>query len=340
MKYVLILILFCLTSCKQSSNVSGFYYPEDHREELSLSSLSIIQASNLSPKSGETIDLLLISKNESGAAVLSGGGVVSFQTKGLGSGTISNLTDLGDGTYSAKFLAIRAGTVDIYAKLNPNKKTLSQSLTLTVIPGDLVLEKSTISLSKKQMLIGEQAEILFYPRDFGRNLIDRNDLVIRGALLDGTSDGSVSSPGYQIGGIYVGYFNATTVGTPTKINLSLLRIGQVLSTATIEVVNNVPNFLTSQITGVSTLKLGQSTILNLKLINSNIATASIALTGWPVSFIAGTGNVASFTLGDVSEAGNGNYRVLLTPTSTGTLNITAKANGDLISQTFSLEVVP
>lgn len=343
MKLLLFLILSILiSSCEQKSNIQGKYFPEEYRQEFNLSAFSEIQVSSNTVKSGETIDVLLISKDQNSNNILIGGGTVSFSLSGTGSGNFSNFQDQGNGTYSAKFTGSKVGSVNLFARMNPNikKKTNSQSQTVTVTIGDLNLEKSDMYFSKKQMLVGESADIIFYPRDASGNLLDQNDYEIHGALLEGTSEGSVSSFSYETGGTYTGSFYATAIGTPTKISLSLRRIGQVLSKKTIEVVNEVPNFSASVISGSNSMKVGKTQVLTLSLYNSNPNLPSVSLVGWPVSFEIGVGNSVTYSKSEVTDSGSGTYKVTITPSTAGTLTITAKANGNLINQTFSVTVSP
>jgi hypothetical protein len=66
-------------------------------------------------------------------------------------------------------------------------------------------------------------------KDSLSNVIDDNSLQIYPTLLDGTIEGYFSGVDYIGEGKYQGTFTPTVLGTTTKINLSIRRLGSVLS---------------------------------------------------------------------------------------------------------------
>ena len=238
MKYLFLFsILFLSISCQRETSISGKYYPNEFRPELNLSNLSTISVSSTVLNSGDEALINITAIDSFGNPLNVGGSTISLNYEGTGSAFFSPLIDNNNGTYSSTLKAVKNGTIYLKAKLNSSKNsvTVYNTTPITINLGSIDLNKSTIDFSLNSFSIGNTMTFILTLKDLNENIIDDNSLEIYSTLLDGTSEVFFGGVNYIGNGKYQGTITGSVAGTPTKINLSLRRIGSILSKTSFEV---------------------------------------------------------------------------------------------------------
>ena len=233
------LLLLLLSSCqKDKINIIGKYYPNQYRPELNLSQASALSVSSATLRSGDEIQVTLISVDSNNQSVNYGGGRVNFFIQESGTaGSFSTVVDNNSGIYTSVFTAVSSGNFTLKARVNYAKNSMTiGNIPIKINPGPLSLENSKIFLSKTLIKVGESLVFTLTLNDIGGNLYDDGSLIINPTLLDGTSSGNFTSVNYIGNGKYEGKFTGSGKGTPTHINLSIRYQGSVYSSQTVEVV--------------------------------------------------------------------------------------------------------
>jgi hypothetical protein len=231
MSKILFLFFLILVSCQRPTTVQGRYYPNEFRPELNLSSFSTLSLVSNTLSSGEETDLTIQSMDINGQPLSVGGGIIGLTYEGTGGLAFSQFTDLNNGLYTAKVLAVKNGTVLVKAILNPSKQKviISNSVQTIINVGEISLTKSVISFTNSTGVLNQPMPFTLTLKDSLSNVIDDNSLQIHPTLLDGTVEGYFSGVDYIGEGKYQGTFTPTGLGTPTKVNLSIRRLGSVIS---------------------------------------------------------------------------------------------------------------
>lgn len=238
-KIILFSLLFFTISCQDSNkfDITGRYYPNEYRGELSLSADSLILISNNILQAGDQATVSLLAINDQGQPTNSGGSLVYFFVEGVASGAFSATVDHGTGVYTSIFTATKVGSGLIRARLNPIKKlVVTGAVPITISVGNLSLINSTITISPSVIIVGNSLNFTLTTKDAANNVFDDGgNFIIYPTLLDGTSEGTFGAISYIGNGQYKGSLTGTVRGSATKINLSIRHQGSVLSTSTFTV---------------------------------------------------------------------------------------------------------
>jgi len=129
---------------------------------LSLSESSVSAGASSVPAGG-TATVILTAKEANGVAEAFGGLNVVFSVAAgsTGSGTFSNVTDNGNGTYSATFTAVSAGKLSIAATIDGQGVT-STAPTLTVVNAPLIVSAADWTSAGLTLTIGSDGNIHVY----------------------------------------------------------------------------------------------------------------------------------------------------------------------------------
>ena len=159
-------------------------------------SQSIITISPSTVGSGAVTAITLRTRDANGNDLTTGGLTVAFSLTGGGtsSGTIGEVTDNGNGTYTALFTASTAGTPrTINATLGGSAVT-SASPTITVIAGAVSMSQSIVTILPSTVGSGSTGSITLQAKDGAGNSLTSGGLAVVFSLSGaGTSSGTIGN---------------------------------------------------------------------------------------------------------------------------------------------------
>ncbi len=300
---------------------------------------STVAVSSSLVAAGSSTSITVTIRDTFGNLISTGGKVVQLQLgSGTSSGSISGVTDLNNGTYTATFSAVSSGSpVLINAQIDGQSVT-SSSPSITVVPGAVSLANSTVSLSPSTVVSGTNATVTLTARDANNNLLTSGGLTTAFAVGGGAGTfGTVSDLG---NGTYTASFTAGTAGTRV---LSATVSGSPVTSAMPSVTVTPGTFSLSQsIVSVSSASqvsgLGQTVTLTVK----DAAGNQLSSGGLTVVFLTTGSGTSTGTLSGTTDVGAGIYTATFTGVLRGTAKqITATINGSTISSTLqTITVTP
>ncbi len=146
---------------------------------------SVVNAAPAAVQAGSTLAVTLTAKDSNGNLQTSGGLNVAF---GLGSGTaagtFSAVVDNHNGTYTATFTAMTAGTNTITATIG-GQAVGSPAPSVTVTPGAATLAQSTVTVSSGSIQAGSSATVTLTAKDANGNQQASGGLAVAFSLGSG-----------------------------------------------------------------------------------------------------------------------------------------------------------
>ena len=305
---------------------------------ISMSTSSVTVSSNL-VAAGSSTNISMTTRDSFGNLISTGGRTVQLQLgSGTSSGSISSVTDLGNGTYTATFTAATSGSpVSINAQVDGENVT-STSPSITVVPGAVSLANSTVSLSQATVASGSNATVTLTAKDANNNVLTTGGLTVAFAIGGGAGTfGSVTDLG---NGNYSGSFTAGIVGTR---ELSAT-VGSSAVTSAMPSVTVTPGAfsLSQSIVSVSSASqvsgLDQTVTLSVK----DAAGNQLSTGGLTVVFLTSGSGTSTGSFSATTDAGSGIYSATFTGVLKGTAKqIAAQINGSTISSTLpTITVTP
>jgi hypothetical protein len=280
---------------------------------------------------GSSTSLITVQlKDAFGNNLTTGGATVTLATTG---GTLSNVTDNGNGTYTATLTSPTVtGTATITGKLGG--VDLVDTETVTLAPGPASAATSTITAAPTTITAdGTSTSVLTVQlKDaFGNNLTAGGATVTL-ATTAGTL-GNVTDNG---NGTYTATLtSAAAPGTATITG----KLGgdDIVDTETVTFKVGVASAATSTITAAPTSITADGTSTSTITVQLKDALGNNLTTGGATVTLATTAG----TLSNVTDNGNGTYTATLTSaTVTGTATITGKLDGDDIVDTETVTLAP
>jgi hypothetical protein len=293
-------------------------------------SLVTVQSSTIA--AGTTTLVTLQAVDAYGNKETSGGLQVAFGLgAGTSKGTFSTVTDNSNGTYTATFRGTIAGTARTITATIGGQSVNSALPTVTVIPGQVSLAKSLVTVSHTSIHAGGVATIILQARDKYGNNETTGGLHVTFGLGAGTSDGTLSAVTDNGNGTYTATFTGTTTGTPRTITATIHSDPVTSVLPTIKVTGGVVSPANSVVTvSPGTVAAGSTATITLQAVDAfdNKETAG----GDRVTFALGTTGTSSGTIGPVTDNHDGTYSATFTGTTAGTANtITAIINGSAVT---------
>jgi hypothetical protein len=287
---------------------------------------------------GGALLVTLTARDALGRQELGGGLTVVF---GLGTGsaggTFSAVKDHGDGTYTAIFTGIKAGSNTIKATIAA-KSVSSAPPTVTITPGAVSLSQATISLSSQTAVAGGKTRVTLTARDAYGNQETNGGLKVLFSLGAGGAGGTFSAVKDHGDGTYTATFTGTTAGTDTiKATIG----GQLVTSAwpTLTVTPGSVSLAQSTISlSPATVAAGGTTTATLTARDAygNQETSG----GLQILFSLGAGG-AGGAFSAVKDRGNGTYTATFTGTTAGSNTINATIGGQAVSSSRpSITVTP
>jgi hypothetical protein len=283
---------------------------------------STLVASPTAVTVGGTSTITVQLRDASGNALTTSGGVVALNAT---AGSLSTVTDLGNGSYSATLTApVTPGTLTVTGTLAGNALTATASIAVSV--GSASLTQSTLVASPTAITVGGTSTITVQLRDASGNALTASGGVV---ALSATA-GSLSAVTDHANGSYTA--TLTAPATPGTITVSGTLAGAAL-TATATISTSVGTASLTQSTLVASptaITVGGSSTITVQLrdASGNALTAS----GGTVALSATTGSLSA-----VTDHANGSYTATLTaPATPGTITISGTLAGSALTATATI----
>jgi hypothetical protein len=292
---------------------------------------SILSTSSLIVSAGDVVTLKLDLRDQNFNPYISKNMIVSFQALGgTSTGTISDVVDNLNGTYTANFLGVSAGTpTTIHAFVNGTE--IQSSLpSIQVNSGFYSVTNSILTLSASSVSSGSTVTATLRVYDTQNNPHTTGGLSVQFSTTEGSSNGAFSSTTDHNDGTYSAVFTGTTSGTPTTIKATINGHDLSSSLPTLRVNVGAPGGISivsgNNLSGPVGTTLDAMSVV-VKDINNNVIPG--ATVDWTV--VGGTLAVAS----TVTDASGIASNTLTFGTTSGTSAVTAMIHGTSNSTTFN-----
>ncbi len=280
--------------------------------------LSTLVLSSSSIVSGSAATLTATIRDANSNPISAGILVMFDKLGGTSTGTLSSITNLGAGGYSAVYTGVAAGTAQtIQANVNGSPLGPTQSLAVTV--GVPLAANSTFTLSSATVVSGSSITATALLRDLNNNPIT-NEYVITFDAIGGSSSGTLSGVTNLGSGSFQTSYSGVNAGTAQTVRVFYDGAPVTGLTRTATVTPGAVSAVTSTFTiaGASSATVQSSSVatlaMNLRDANSNV----ISNVGTIVTFVK-SGGTSDGTISAVTNLGSGNYSATYTGTTMGTL---------------------
>ncbi|MGE5761583.1 MAG: beta strand repeat-containing protein, partial [Gemmatimonadota bacterium] len=301
---------------------------------------SVVTVSVPSLASGTAATLTLQAKDAFGNNLASGGAIVVFAASGgTSTGSIGATTDHGDGTYTAAFTGLLAGTATtIGATINGTAVTTTLP-TLAVTAGAVSAAGSVVSVSNASVASGGSVTLTLQAKDAAGNAIATGGAVVVFSRAGGTSTGAIGTTTDHGDGTYTATFTGALAGTATTIGATINGAAVTTALPTVTVTAGAISAATSVVTTTSgTVAAGAAATLTLQ---AKDAVGNTLTTGGATVVFTAAGGTSVGTIGPVADHGDGTYSATFTGVTAGTATtIGATVNGTATTSATTVTVVP
>jgi hypothetical protein len=218
-KILMYFLVLTLTACNPSKTKLGAEFFGGITVSLSNSTLSV---SNSQVATSNSTNVLLRLKDQNDAAYISTRPTITFSKSGGTSvGTLSAVTNLGDGTYSATFSGVTPGTPTTINAQVDGQAITSTLPTVQVTTGNYSLSSSTISVSAATVTSNSAVTVILTAKDASSTQLPDGGLTVAFANSGGSSTGTFSAVTDNLDGTYTATFTGVTAGTATSITVTI-----------------------------------------------------------------------------------------------------------------------
>lgn len=299
--------------------------PNSTTSTIAVSSGTVVSGSNV------TVTATVLDLNNN--PISSGITVGVTATGGSSTGTISSVTNVGNGVYTVTYTGVTAGTAQTL-NITIGGANLGPTTTVTVTPGSLYSTNSSLATTGATVSSGTSVTITATLRDLNNNPVSGT---IAFTKTGGTSTGTFGSVVNQGGGVYTTTYSGVLAGTAQTIGVTINGTDSGMSLAE-TVVPAAPSTSNSTITvSAGTIVSGNSATITATIKDLNNNTISSGIT---VGIFA-TGGSSTGTISSITNVGNGVYTATYTGVTSGsaqTLNISI--NGTALGPTTTIMVNP
>lgn len=302
---------------------------------------STISVSATSISSGATASLTLTTQDAGGNLLGTGGQTVVFsRTGGTSTGTISATVDNGDGTYTATYTAVTAGTANTINATVGGSAVVSALPTITVIPGVVSLSQSTVTVSATTLASGSNLTVTVTPKDANGNTYAVGGQTVIVAHSGGSTSGTHASTTDLGNGTYSSVFTGTTSGTATAITATVGGSSVISALPTVTVTPG-PLSLSQTPLGASSSTVVSGSSINLSVTLKDAAGNNLGTPGQTVVF-SRSGGTSLGTLSATTDGGTGTYTATFMGTTVGTATtLSATVGGAALTSALpTVTVIP
>ncbi|MBP9201044.1 MAG: hypothetical protein KBF47_13625 [Gemmatimonadales bacterium] len=293
-----------------------------------LATKSVVTVSRDTLISGTLADIVLESRDKQGARVWAGGHTVVFAASGGGSaGTLGPVTDVGDGTYTATFTGLDAGSATTITATLDGQPVTQPLPTITVVPGPFAIGSTVMSVVPATILVGGRATLELITRDLAGNPLGRGGSRVRFTIAGGTSTGTLGPVTDHNNGRYTAPFTAGSIGTPLTFGATVDQATVTGALPILTVAHGVSAALSYVQLSSDSITIGDGLQATLHVLDSLGVprTSGGETVRFQVVAAAGTG---TGTMDSTVDHGDGSYTAQFTSTAAGTpVAIGATLNG-------------
>jgi hypothetical protein len=296
---------------------------------------SLITASATTVTSGSGVTVQVQAKDAAGNIISSGGSTVAFsRSGGTATGTFGIVTDNGNGTYTATFTGVLAGTATtIDATLNATPLSSSPKPTVSVTPGNISVAQSLVSVASSSVASGATVQVTLTAKDAAGNNLSTGGSTVVFTRTGGTSTGSFSAVADNTNGTYTASFTGIVAGSATTINAT---IGGSAVATTLPALTVIPGAISSATStvAVSSSIVNSGSIITVTLSSKDAAGNTLISGGSSVTF-GHTGGTSTGSFGTTTDNGDGTYSAQFTGAISGTATtVTASIGGNAVTTTL------
>ena len=301
---------------------------------------SVVSVSAPTLASGAAATLTLQAKDAFGNNLTSGGAIVVFTSSGgTSTGSIGSTTDNGNGTYTAAFTGIVAGTATTIGA-TVNGTAVSTTLpTLTVTAGAASPATSVVSVSSATVASGGSITLTLQAKDAAGNTVTTGGATVVFSRSGGTSTGTIGATTDHADGTYTATFTGSVAGTATTVGATINGAAVTTALPTVTVTAGAISAVTSLVTtSSSTVAAGAGATLTLQ---AKDATGNTLTTGGATVVFTAAGGTSVGTIGATIDHGDGTYSATSTGVTAGTATtLRATVNGVATTSSTAVTVVP
>jgi adhesin/invasin len=289
-------------------------------------SQTLVSVSSPTVSSGSTVTLTLTTKDAGGNNLGVGGQTVLFsKSGGVSNGTISVVTDNGNGTYSATFTATTSGTATSILATIGGTSVTSNPPTVTVSAGALSLSQSALTVSSSSVASGSSITLTLTAKDSNGNTLPTGGQTVLFSRSGGSSSGTISSTTDNNNGTYTASFTGTTSGSATTINAT---VGGVSLTSALPSVTVTPGIysLAQSTATISSSSVSAGSTVTLTVTAKDANGNQLTSGGLTITF-GQSGGTSAGTVSAITDNANGTYTAIFTASTSGTATTLAASIG-------------
>ena len=302
---------------------------------------SLVTVSSSSVFSGGTSTLTLTAKDAAGNLLTSGGLTVGFGSSGGSStGTISSANDNNNGTYTATFTGVLAGTATTLSAAIGGSAITSSMPAITVTPASASVFTSVTSVSASTVASGSTITLTLTAKDGNGNQVSNGGLSVLFTTNGGSSTATIGSTTDHADGTYTAVLTGVLKGTATSIQTTINGTAITTTAPTVQVTSGIYSLAQSGISvSQGTVSSGSVSTLLLTLKD---AAGNLITTGGQTVVFTSAGGSSTGTTSATTDNGNGTYTASFTGVTSGTAtSIHATIGGATVtSASPSVTVVP
>jgi hypothetical protein len=285
------------------------------------------------------VTLTFTARDGAGNQQAAGGEAVTFGSGGgTSTGTISAVADAGNGTYTAMFLGVSAGTATTVSASVAGSAVTSPSPEITVMPGSYSLSQSTLTRSSALVASGSSVTLTLAVKDASGNALHNGGLSVTFSAAGGTSTGTIGSVTDNANGTYSATFTGSAAGSVTNIQATINGMTVTSSQPTLQVIAAAVS-LSQSVVARSAGTVASGSAITLTLTTKDSAGNALMTGGLTVSFST-SGGTSTGAVGSVTDNGNGTYTASFTGGIAGTAtNITATIGGSAVTSALPIVTV-
>ncbi len=300
-------------------------------------STSTVNVSSSTVASGNAVTLTLQAKDAAGNNLTAGGLTVVFSNSGgTSTGTIGGTTDHGNGTYSASFTGVAAGSATTIGATIDAAAVTSALPSVTVTPGTASTSTSTVNVSSSTVASGSAVTLTLQAKDAAGNNLTAGGLTVVFSNSGGTSTGTIGGTTDHGDGTYTASFTGVAAGSATTIGATINAVAVTSTLPTVAVTPGTASTSTSTI-NVSSSTVASGSAVTLTLQAKDAAGNNLTAGGLTVAF-SNSGGTSTGTIGSTTDHGDGTYTASFTGVTAGSAT-TIGATINTVTVTSSLPSV-
>jgi adhesin/invasin len=294
--------------------------------------------------SGVTTTIVLRARDSRTCLVTAPHSVVFTTTGGTSTGTLGAVVDQGDGSYTAGFTAVSAGTPTTVQTTIDGAPVTSLPPTIAVVPGDISAQSSAVAVSRAAVDSGGVSVVTLQARDLAGNALTTGGRTVSFSLLGAAPHGVLGPVTDHHDGTYTAPYTGSVVEPGSFDSITAQIEGTPVETAP-AAVTVVAGTISPSASLLSLTPAADSAVVGdtVRVRLDAFDASGRHLVGGGRTVVFGTsGGTSGGVFVSLPDPDDGTYEALFVATTPGTTtSITATIDGvPVTSSAPSLRVVP